>query len=115
MSGGRWYYIQYRFTDISDDIERLIERNGKPKTEEEIKNEWHDSEWYEKYPEDKFHTKYSEETIRQFIHGLEYIKKAQIYIQRFDYLLSGDDGEESFLRRVSEDLKKHEEERTYQI
>ena len=34
------------------------------------------------------------------------VRIAQIYIQRMDWLLSGDDGEESFLSRLEENLKK---------
>ena len=33
------------------------------------------------------------------------LKIAQEYAQRVDWLLSGDDGDESFLRRIDEDLK----------
>ena len=67
MSGGHWDYIQYRFTDVSEDIEKLIEKNGQPKSEEELKEErWHDSGWFDKYPEDKFHYKYPEEVIEEF-------------------------------------------------
>jgi exonuclease VII small subunit len=105
MSGGHWDYIQYRFTDITEDIEKLIEQNGKEKTEEELREEsWRDLDWYEKYPEDKFHTEYPEEVIEEFKKGVEIIKQAQIYIQRLDWLLSGDDGEESFLKRLKDDL-----------
>ena len=68
MSGGHWDYIQYRFTDIAEDIEKLIEQNGKEKTEEELNDTaWRDPDWYEKYPEDKFHTEYPEEVIEEFI------------------------------------------------
>ena len=67
MSGGHWDYLQYRLTDVAEDIDKLIEKNGQPKTEEELKEErWCDDEWYEKYPEDKFHYKYSDEVIEQF-------------------------------------------------
>ena len=105
MSGGHWDYIQYRFTDIAEDIEKLIEVNGKEKTKEELREEsWKDADWYEEYPEDKFHTKYPEEVIEEFKKGVEVIKQAQVYIQRLDWLLSGDDGEESFLRRLKDDL-----------
>ena len=39
---------------------KLIENNGKEKTERELTDDsWRDSEWYEKYPDDKFHYKYS--------------------------------------------------------
>lgn len=115
MSGGHWEYIQYRFTDIAEDIDKLIEKNGQSKTEEELKeNSWHDDDWYEKYPEEKFHYKYSDEVIEQFKASSIMIKITQIYIQRMDWLLSGDDGEDSFLRRIDEDLKKLQDEQDYQ-
>ena len=107
MSGGHWEYIQYRFTDVAEDIDKLIEQNGKPKSEEELKeNSWHDPDWYEKYPENLNHCKYEDEVLEQFKKASIAIKIAQVYIQRMDWLLSGDDGEESFLRRIDEDLKQ---------
>lgn len=107
MSGGHWDYLQYRFTDVVEDIQNIVDRNGKEKTREELKNEsWRDPEWYEKYPEDKFHHKYPDEVIKEFNKGAEIIKKAQVYMQRIDWLLSGDDGEESFIERLKEDLEK---------
>ena len=107
MSGGHWDYLQYRFTDVVEDIQNIVERNGKEKTREELKNEsWRDPEWYEKYPEDKFHHKYPDEVIEEFNKGAEIIKKAQVYMQRIDWLLSGDDGEKSFIERLKEDLEK---------
>jgi hypothetical protein len=109
MSGGHWDYMQYRFTDVADDIDKLIEQNGQPKTEEELKEDrWSDDEWYVKYPEDKFHHKYSDEVIEQFKISSMMIKKAQLYMHRMDWLLSGDDGAESFLRRINEELKELE-------
>ena len=107
MSGGHWDYIQYRFTDISEDIKSLIDKNGKEKTKLELQEEsWRDPDWYEKYPEDKFHPKYPDEVIEEFKKAHDIVKTAQIYIQRLDWLLSGDDGEESFLRRLKEDLNE---------
>ena len=105
MSGGHWNYIQYRFTDVIEDIEKLIEKNGKFKTAEERKEErWAtDDEWYEKYPEDKYHYKYSDEIIKEFKNSIEIIKLAQIYMHRLDWLLSGDDGDESFIERLKKD------------
>ena len=106
MSGGHWEYIQYRFTDVAEDIEKLIENSGQPKTEDELKEEsWHDYEWYNKYPEDKYHHTYPEKVLEQFKIAANTIKKAQIYMQRIDWLLSGDDGEEAFLKRIDENLK----------
>jgi hypothetical protein len=34
------------------------------------------------------------------------LKIAQVYAQRVDWLVSGDDGEESFITRLDEDLNK---------
>jgi hypothetical protein len=107
MSGGHWDYIQHRFTDVAEDIDKLVEQNGKPKTKEELKEEyWHGDDWYNKYPEELNHHKYPDEVIEEFKTAVITIGIAQIYIQRIDWLLSGDDGEESFLKRIDEDLEK---------
>jgi len=107
MSGGAFEYSQYKIGYIADEVEQLIRKNGKEKTKEEMKDEgWRDPDWYEKYPEDKFHYKYPDEVIEKFKEGLEILRKAEIYAQRIDWLISGDDGEESFLERLNEDLGK---------
>ena len=112
MSGGHWDYVQYRFTDIAEDIDKLVEQNGKLKSEEELKeNSWYDEDWYNKYPEDRYHYKYNEEVLEQFKKAAEAVRIAQIYVQRMDWLLSADDGEESFLRRINEDLNKLKDEK----
>lgn len=106
MSGGQWDYLQSKLPWVIEDIESLIERNGKEKTEEELKDEsWRGSDWYEKYPEDLFHYKYPDEIIAEFKNGIEAISKAYVYMQRIDWLLSGDDGNENFLKRLKEDLE----------
>lgn len=90
-----------------DQIEEVVVKNGAEKTREELKDEvWRDPDWYEKYPEDKFHTKYPDEVIEKMKEGIEILKKAQIYAHRIDWLFSCDDGEESFLRRLEEDLNE---------
>lgn len=109
MSGGRFDYLQYRLRDVAEDVEKEIEKNGSKKTKEELKSEtWHGPDWYEKYPEDLYHHRYSEQVIERFRRGAIYIRLAEIYIQRIDWLLSGDDGEESFLRRLEDDLRSLE-------
>ena len=49
---------------------------------------------------------YSKETLKELRKGLNKLKKASIYTQRIDWLFSSDDGEESFRRRLAEDLKE---------
>ena len=82
-------------------------KNGVEKTPEELKDEsWRDPEWYKKYPEDKFHYKYSDEVIEKMKEAVKALHIAQEYAQRVDWLLSGDDSEESFLSRLEENLKQ---------
>jgi hypothetical protein len=109
MSGGAFDYNQYKIGYIADQIEEVIIKNGVEKTPEELEDEsWRDDSWYEKYPEDKFHYKYPDEVIEKMKEAVKALKIAQEYAQRVDWLLSGDDGEESFLSRLEENLKKIE-------
>jgi hypothetical protein len=107
MSGGAFNYDQYKIGYMVDQIEEILVKNGVEKTPEDLKNEgWRDPDWYKKYPEDLFHYKYPDEVIEKMKEGIEVLKRAQIYAQRIDWLLSGDDGEESFLRRLEEELNE---------
>lgn len=108
MSGGYWEYLQYRFTDVIEDIKQLIERNGKEIPIDKLSSQQNE-EWVNKYPEDKFYTKYPEEVINEFKNAVDIISRAQVYMQRIDYLLSGDDGDETFIKRLEEDLNKLKE------
>ena len=108
MSGGHFGYDQYKIGYMAESIEKLIERNGREKTAEELKVEgYHDQDWYRKYPEDLYHYKYPDEVIEEFKKGVELLKQAEIYAHHIDYLVSGDDGNESFLKRLKEDLNKN--------
>lgn len=48
---------------------------------------------------------YSPETIETLNKMLETIKRAKIYLERIEWLFSGDDGEEDLIERTKEDLK----------
>lgn len=110
MSGGLFDYDQYRIQRIIDDVDQLIRKNGKIKTDEELKDEgWYDPNHFDKYPEDRYHTKYPDEIIETFKQGLYFLKKAGVYAQRIDWFVSGDDGEESFFKRLKEEIKKIED------
>lgn len=111
LSGGKFDYDQYKIGYIADEIEQEIRSSGKPKTKEELKEEfkdvpWRGSDWYERYPEDLNHYKYPDEVIEEFKRAVYLLRKAQIYAHRVDWLLSSDDGEETFLERLNEELKK---------
>jgi hypothetical protein len=55
---------------------------------------------YSHYPD------YTEETLAEFRKAVVIMKQADIYATRIDLLLSGDDSEESFHRRLNEELNK---------
>ena len=123
MSGGYYEYAQYHINDIANAIEEYI--NGYSLDEEDI-NDYIKSRWLEaqekEYIRKNKHTKpnpfdYNKETIKELKKGLAILRKAYIYAQRIDWLLSGDDGEESFQKRLKEELdnlknKKNEVSKT---
>lgn len=113
MSGGAFEYAQYRISEIYSVIE------------DEIYGHELDDEWdVNRYLEDRFldekeaeyvkkhhHTMpnrcgYSKETIKEFKKGIKILKMAEIYAQRIDWLLSGDDGEDSFHSSLKHDLEE---------
>jgi len=112
MSGGAFDYSQYHIRQIADSIEQEIINNGREKTDSELKEEssWREKWWYEKYPEDLKHYEYPAEVIEEFKNAVRALRIAEVYAQRVDWLLSGDDGEESFLTRLKSDLGKLNEE-----
>lgn len=70
---------------------------------------------YEEYEADEdgeipYFPDYSEETINEFRKGVDILKRAQVYANRIDWLMSGDDGEDNFHKRLKEKLKELEEE-----
>ncbi len=91
MSGGHFDYKQYHINDIVEELEKIIRENNS-----EEKNEYGDNIGY----------KFSDKTISEFKEGLHYLKIAQLYAQRIDWLVSGDDGEESFQSRLRQELKE---------
>jgi hypothetical protein len=80
MSGGHFDYNQYHIQDIIEKLESHL--NGTV----------------------PFYEDYSQETLDEFKNGLELLKKAYVYSQRIDWLLSADDGESTFHRRLKEEL-----------
>lgn len=97
MSGGHFDYNQYRLTEMADEIEHLVANNSLPI------REW-DGSVSPPYS-------YSEQTILKFKEAVALLKKANIAVQRIDWLVSGDDGEDSFHERWKEDMEKlHERE-----
>jgi hypothetical protein len=95
MSGGEFDYIQYRIGEAADMVEQYILRCDSPVTDK-----------YGYKPE------YSSETMLKFRECELTLRRAAAMLQRMDWLVSGDDAEESFHRRWAEDVpaEKKEEE-----
>jgi len=93
MSGGHFQHKQYEFGFIADEVEQMILYNDSNE-----RDEWGDRKG--------FH--FSPETMAEFERGLLLIRQAQIYAQRIDWLVCGDDGEDNFHKRLSDDLAKLE-------
>jgi len=109
MSGGHFDYKQYEIGQIAETIQSLIDRNGRKKTEEELKDQmwgYYEPDYFEKYPEELYYYKESDAIIEKFKEAVELLRKAEVYAQRIDWYLSGDDGEETFFKRLKEDLEK---------
>ena len=65
---------------------------------------------YQEYEDDEYYPEYSEETIQIFKDAVKILRKAAIYANRIDWLLSGDDGEDNLKERLKKELKELEEE-----
>jgi hypothetical protein len=91
MSGGHFQYKQWEIQNIADEVEQLILTNDS----EEL-DEW----GYRKG------SHFTPEIIAEFKKGLTVLRQAYVYAQRIDWLVSGDDGEDSFLRRLKLELEK---------
>ena len=89
MSGGFFSYDQYKLGYIADSIEQLVRDNNSTEL-----NDWGNPKA----------NNFSPETIREFEQAIVLLKKALIYAQRIDWLVSGDDGEDTFHERLKEDL-----------
>jgi hypothetical protein len=103
MSGGFFDYKQYEINNIIDSIERELNKQGQLKPKDEI---YGNDEYLKKYPEEKFYHTYPEEIQEKMKEAIKTLKIAAVYVQRIDWFISGDDGEETFLTRLSEDLNK---------
>lgn len=94
MSGGHFDYDQFRITDIISQLLEDIDNNDSKE-----KTEWGDD----------ISRHFTPKTIEEFKTAVQLLAKAHIYAHRIDWLLSGDDGEETFHQRLKKDLDNMDE------
>ena len=83
MSGGYFNYKQFELQKLADEIEQLALENAT-------------QDWDEPY---------SPETIAEFNEAVRLLRRAYIYVQRIDWLVSCDDNEATFNKRLHAQLK----------
>lgn len=87
MSGGHFDYSQYRIEDIATEIDELINSNNNTS--------------------DKYSYSYSDDIIEKFQEAAHTLRQSAEMAQRVDWLVSGDDSDESFIRRWGEDVRPY--------
>jgi hypothetical protein len=106
MSGGFFDYQQHKIFEIAESVQSVIDKNYVLLTDIELAENFITKESIEYCPDCAYHYAYPPEVIEKFKEGVELLRKAYVYAHRIDWLLSGDDGEESFLKRLNEELNK---------
>lgn len=66
--------------------------------------------YYDRYPYNVDVVEWSDETISAMKEAYRQIRIAEIYAERVDWMMSGDDSEECFRERIKEDLEGFEKE-----
>ena len=103
MSGGAFEYQQYHIEEIANSIEQEIIEAGR-----EIPKEiWAKSHWYGSSFDDSDRTypTYERKTIDIMKRAVYVLRMAYIYAKRVDWMLSGDDGEDTLVKRLQEELQ----------
>lgn len=80
MSGGTFDYKQYAIEDIAEQLEQIVKENR-----------------------DGFENN----TLDQFKAGIVLLRMARIYTDRIDWLLAGDDSEDTFHERLAKELRTY--------
>ena len=91
MSGGHFNYRENQIGDAASDIDELIEVN--------------DSETLDRYGE-RIGNSYPPEIIEKFEEAAHTLRQAAEMVKRIDYLVSGDDGQDTFLRLWQTEVRK---------
>ena len=103
MSGGAFDYRQRYIEDIADDIEQEIIEAGR-----EIPKEiWAKNHWYGSSVDDsnRAYPTYERKTIDIMKRAVHVLRMAYNYAKRIDWMLFGDDNEESLAKRLDEELR----------
>lgn len=91
MSGGHFDYVQYRIDNAADDLERFIARCDSGEADE-----------------NPFSPENTAAVVAKFRECERTLRRAYAMLQRVDYLISGDDSEDSFFSRWQKEVPSNE-------
>ena len=104
MSGGAFEYQQYHIEEIADSIEQEIIEAGREIPQEIwVKNHWYGSSYDDT---DRPYPTYERKTIEIMKRAVYVLRMAYIYAKRVDWMLSGDDSEDTLVKRLDKELKE---------
>lgn len=89
MSGGKWRYRQFELSAAAQDIAHIVAQRELPPSERSEK-------YLEEYPDD---------VMDNYRRAIPILKLASICWHRIDYLESYDDGFDTFMSRLREDIE----------
>jgi hypothetical protein len=91
MSGDHFEGIEYRLDQVAEEIEEVVRTNASTEVDS--------------YG-DPLGRHYSEQTLSRLAEAIEALRRAKAYARAVNYLLSGDDSEESFHKGLEEALER---------
>ena len=91
MSGGYLTYNDRHIGYIIKDIKEEIERNNDPENDDYC---------------DDVSNRFDEKTMNRFRETVKVLEKASIMVNRIDYLLEGDDSEETFHELWEDEIRE---------
>ena len=95
MSGGFFSYYQYQIHNMAESLELEIEKSMLPHKPEQCSERGDPSNSFEPYPK---------EILELFRETADLLFLTEILFHRADWLLSGDDGNESYIKRLGKEL-----------
>jgi hypothetical protein len=107
MSGGHFDYQQFRIDNVANEILDVIRENEDGYVYNDKTSYGYDDNG-EITDKPEGWQRFSDEALRKIKEGYRICRMAFAYANRIDYLVSGDDGEDSFHKRLRGDLEKIE-------
>jgi len=101
MSGGYFNYEQFKIGNIQEEIQFILDSQGKPIPEEELP---HSPAYYQMHPNELLYPTLLPEIKATFIQAIHHLKMSKLYTDSIDYYISGDETPETYLIKLNKKL-----------